>query len=325
MKILICLLYLLPAFAFAAPHKGRESVTSYSVTYKKNTALKATQGEAVIKASADGSALSGRLKYGVNGSSKEMKLQPGGKFTLSLKPGKHVFQFWYDNNHEEIRTDSIVVKGGMSTIITLDFQNAMQEAEKPVIYFYPEKDLDVTATIVPTGEFIFTYPAYENGWKGIAHPDGSISISGKTYPYLFWEATTTTGNPFSTLAGFYVTKENVTAFLEEKLTAIGLTAKEQTDFITYWGPRLASHERCAVHFLLNSDCTVFAELSVAPAPDHLNRVYIAWIPVNDLATPDLAEQKLQFLDRSGFDVLEWGGSELPVTNLFFEQTSTLKP
>lgn len=50
---------------------------------------------------------------------------------------------------------------------------------------------------------------------------------------------------------FNVTKEEVTPFLEGKLSLAGLNSKEQADFITCWGPRLATKEINFLRFKFN--------------------------------------------------------------------------
>ena len=54
--------------------------------------------------------------------------------------------------------------------------------EKPVIYLYPEKETDVTVKISLDGELTCTYPAYDDGWKVTAQPDGTLKWMGKNIP-----------------------------------------------------------------------------------------------------------------------------------------------
>ena len=60
---------------------------------------------------------------------------------------------------------------------------------KPVIYFYPEEETRVTVTLDYDGQPTTTYPAYENGWTVVAHPDGTLTdpVTGREYYCLFWE------------------------------------------------------------------------------------------------------------------------------------------
>ena len=60
---------------------------------------------------------------------------------------------------------------------------------KPVIYLYPEETLEVSVTLDYSGTLTCTYPAYHQGWRVIAQPDGTLTnvSDGKPYSYLFWE------------------------------------------------------------------------------------------------------------------------------------------
>jgi hypothetical protein len=236
-------------------------------------------------------------------------------FDIALPKGKHVFQFFIDG-HLEIYTDSIEFGDGERVEIDLFFLAAEGRviAEKPVIYLYPEQTQNVNIRLQPAGDFLFTYPAYENGWDVSANSDGTIVHNEKTYPYLFWEAEMTFAPETSDdPGGFIVEKDRIVSFLEEKLTAMGLNATEQTDFITYWGPQLGGSQRVFLRFAWNEQANRFAQLQITPQPDHVNRLYLIWSPL-DAASPistDLQAQQLPVFDRAGFDVLEWGGMRIP--------------
>ena len=61
---------------------------------------------------------------------------------------------------------------------------------KPVIYLYPKQSTDVSVTLgYPEEELTYTYPAYEDGWRVHAEPDGRLTNlkDGSTHYYLFWE------------------------------------------------------------------------------------------------------------------------------------------
>ena len=48
--------------------------------------------------------------------------------------------------------------------------------EKPVIYLYPEEEMEVTVKLDFDGTLTSTYPAYEDGWTMTAQPDGTLTI-----------------------------------------------------------------------------------------------------------------------------------------------------
>jgi hypothetical protein len=187
-------------------------------------------------------------------------------------------------------------------------------ALKPVIYLYAPTDIAVDVQLTPKGAFTYTYPSYEKGWKGTVEANGGITINNNHYPYLFWE-----GNigGMSSLVdyseGFVVSAENVTTFLEEKLTEMGLTEQEKTDFITFWGPRMVHSEKNHVQFLFNEAYDNIATLKITPKPDHTFRLYMLWTPLPESTTLNPTHQKLASVKRDGFSVVEWGGSELTFT------------
>ena len=255
-----------------------------------------------------------KLIYSIDGITDTTHLDKNSSFFLTTTKGKHIFQFYYSEDYSEISTDSINFKGGYQTNISLKFMPSAQPImlEKPVIYLYPEVVQTVDVTLKPVGELQFTYPAYENGWKITATPDGKLVHNGTSYPYLFWDAAMNRDLSSVDLShGFIVEQQNTIAFLEEQLNTFGFTAQERTDFITYWGPRLASEKRAFIQFVWGDASDQFGELNISPQPDHVNRVYMQWKSLKDgESIPQPTPQVIPILDRSGFDVLEWGGVEL---------------
>ena len=68
-----------------------------------------------------------------------------------------------------------------------------------------------------------------------------------------------------------------------------------------------------MQFQLQEDCKQFADYAIEPKPDHFNRLYLLFTGF-DTEPDDLqtAPQELKPFVRTGFHVLEWGGSELDV-------------
>ena len=57
---------------------------------------------------------------------------------------------------------------------------------KPVIYLYPETEIEVSVRLDFSGKLTCTYPAYNDGWKVLAKPDGGIvgkGERGEIFPY----------------------------------------------------------------------------------------------------------------------------------------------
>lgn len=177
---------------------------------------------------------------------------------------------------------------------------------KPVIYLYPEEPMDVDVRLETDGEFIATWPAYKNGWRVTAQPDGTLTdADGNEYNYLFWEAESDTVYDFS--QGFCVAGEDTGEFLRETLSAMGLTAKEYNEFIVYWLPLMQGNTYNLISFQSEA-YTKSAVLTVTPAPDNLLRVFMAWKPLTEAV--EIAPQTFLPFNRDGFTVVEWGGAQV---------------
>lgn len=196
----------------------------------------------------------------------------------------------------------------------------MIEAEKPVVYMYSEAPISASVQIDFLGELTFTYPLYENGWDVQLDKQG-IKVDDTKYPYLFWEGNLKMDFVANNgeLEGYYIDTDSTVRFLENQLTLLGLNNKEQTDFITYWAPRIKHYNYATVQFLVDNVCAEnIGELKIHPQPDVLRRVYMLFegSNVNLPQKKKLSPQKeVKQIQRKGFTVVEWGGSELIPTQL----------
>jgi hypothetical protein len=301
--------------SFAGEHI--EKMISYYVSYEADSTLSSTATKVKISCQFSEGDLEGKheLRYGWNGSDLTAQLSATNDVDLYPPVGSYRFQFYYSEEYNEIETDSIEVKPGVVTHIHLYFQHLYihHAVKKPVIYLYPETTTAVSVDLKTVGALTFTYPLLNNGWNVVAQPDGTLTCNGKDYPYLFWEAEQNVQNPFKSdqFTGFKVAGKDAVAFLEEKLTLIGFNDRERTDFITFWGPQLAANNYTNITFQFNESCNQYANLSIFPQPENINRVYMVWskTDVNAL-DKTITPQVLPTLNRSGFDVLEWGGVEI---------------
>lgn len=181
-----------------------------------------------------------------------------------------------------------------------------QTSAKPVIYLYPEAEMEVTVQLDYGGGLTCTYPAYQDGWTVTARPDGTLTdADGQTYNYLYWEGVDHTEYDFS--QGFCVPGGYTASFLEDALAQLGLTRREANEFIVYWLPQM---ERNAYNLIaFQSDTyTDHAVLTVTPEPDSVLRVFMAWKPLKSAI--DLPAQDLPAFSRDGFAVVEWGGAQV---------------
>jgi len=190
-------------------------------------------------------------------------------------------------------------------IVTPNISTEPILAKKPVIYLYPEKTTEISVKLDLQGELTYTYPSYQDGWRVIANPDGSLfnKSDNKVYSYLFWEGLSAANYDMS--KGFVVKGEDTTEFLEEKLSYLGLTNKEYNDFIVYWAPDMSENNYNLITFQGDA-YTDDARLTITPEPDSTLRVFMVYQPLVEYM--DIPEQKLEQWGRTGYSLVEWGGA-----------------
>lgn len=193
-------------------------------------------------------------------------------------------------------------------ILSLGLLTGCGGDEKPVIYLYPETELEATVSLDYDGELTCVYPALDEdgAWTVTAVPDGTLTDgSGQTYNYLYWEGTSDIAYDFS--EGFCVPGADTAAFLEDALAQLGLTRREANEFIVYWLPRMEPNPYNLISFQ-GTAFTDHAVLTITPEPDTLLRVFMAWQPLD--APVEIPAQELSAPERTGFTVVEWGGAEV---------------
>ncbi len=177
---------------------------------------------------------------------------------------------------------------------------------KPVIYLYPEKETEVFVNLSLNGELTCTYPAYNEGWNVTATPDGTLTDGeGQAYNYLYWEGEIKTEWNFE--QGFCVKGEDTAKFLETALAKLGLTRREANEFIVYWLPLMQENAYNVISFQGDA-YTDAAKLDVSPAPDTVIRVFMTYKASDNFV--DITAQELTASERTGFTVVEWGGTEV---------------
>lgn len=203
---------------------------------------------------------------------------------------------------------------GILVLLGIIFQDAIRSyvescltyAYKPVIYLYPEEETDITVELELNGEFICTYPQYNNKWEVNAKPDGTLVDlhTGLEYSYLFWEGTLDTEYDMS--KGYVVAGEDTATFLQDILAKMGLTPKEYNEFIVFWLPQMQKNPYNLITFQKEeyTDCAV---LEINPRPDNVLRVYMVYQALNEPI--EIEAPEIEPFERSGFTVIEWGGCE----------------
>jgi len=192
------------------------------------------------------------------------------------------------------------------TFVSYELVDDTLLTDKPVIYLYPRQQMEVEVGLDFDGVLTCTYPAYQDGWKVTAQPDGTlIDMDGKVYNYLYWEGVGTTGYDMS--EGFCVAGNHTADFLEWALEQQGLNRREANEFIVYWLPLMQNNPYNIISFQTDA-YTDSAKLDIQPRPDTMIRVFMAWQASDAPVT--LEPQSFSAPERSGFTVVEWGGSEI---------------
>ena len=178
--------------------------------------------------------------------------------------------------------------------------------DKPVIYLYPEEEMEVSVKLDYNGELMFTYPKYNDGWTVTARPDGTlIDKDGNEYSYLFWDGVCDVEYDLS--KGYVIKGEDTATFLRDTLAQMGLTPREYNEFIVYWLPQMEGNTYNLITFQTDA-YTDNAVLDVDPTPDSMLRVFMVFKALDKPI--EIEEPEIVTFERHGFCVIEWGGSEL---------------
>lgn len=185
-----------------------------------------------------------------------------------------------------------------------DFELDPNKCYKPVIYLYPTEKMKISVALNYNGTLTLTYPYYGDGWTVTAYPDGTlVDNTGTKYPYIFWEGESDVVYDMS--RGFCVRGEDTEDFLREKLTYLGLNENESKEFLAFWLKYMKSNP----YNLISFQTTVYtenAQLIVTPEPDSMLRVFMTFTPL--YKEVEIEKQELMPFKRTGFTVVEWGGS-----------------
>ncbi|MBI2258864.1 MAG: hypothetical protein HYU67_08200 [Flavobacteriia bacterium] len=224
---------------------------------------------------------------------------------------KSIEEAYYENHSpkEKRRIKVIINASNYSDEIKIS-------VEKPVIYVYNSDPINFSLQLKTKGELTFSYPKLSdtNTWNMKTGKNGIlISENGSEYPYLFWEAkqdfTSIETNSYN--SNEIVSGKNLVPYFEKELTKLGFNSKEIADFITYWCPKFINAQNVQIQFFIDDNCSLIGELNIIPKPDNLRRVFVLF-QANPKIISGFTKKTLneKVLDRTGFTVLEWGGSEV---------------
>ena len=181
-------------------------------------------------------------------------------------------------------------------------------AQKPIIYLYPTEAMEIEVKLGHPEKISCSYPLYKDSWKVFANPDGKLVDleTGRKLYSLYWEGHGTAKYNFN--EGFVVKGEDTAKFLEEKLKILGLNEYETEEFIIYWLPKMQKNKYNFIRFATIDEINDYMPLEFSTNPDTIIRVLMQYKPLNKQI--NVKEQVLTPVERTGFTVVEWGGSEI---------------
>ena len=181
--------------------------------------------------------------------------------------------------------------------------------DKPIIYIYPSEEQEVNVTLLDKDLITCSYPKYKDEWRVLAKPDGELLdlVTGNKLYSLYYESKSKYDFK-EEQEGFCVEKKDIANFLEEKLEVLGLNYKEKEEFIVYWLPKLEQHDYVYIRFASSEEIEKNMGLAIEPKPDTLIRVLMTWKGLDKKI--EVKEQKLNSVSRTGYTIVEWGGTEI---------------
>lgn len=179
---------------------------------------------------------------------------------------------------------------------------------KPIIYIYPDKEMDLTIKLKNDKLLTHTYPKYSGSWNIHVDTDGNIYDykTNRNYYALYWEAFD--NSEINMNEGFIVEGKDTVKFLEEKLKYLGLNDREINEFIIYWIDKLENNKYNYIRFRCTEEVNNYMPLEFSKNPDTLIRIIMDYKPLNEKI--NVKKQKLESTMRNGFTIVEWGGRKL---------------
>ncbi|MCB9189638.1 MAG: hypothetical protein H6599_10215 [Flavobacteriales bacterium] len=193
--------------------------------------------------------------------------------------------------------------------------------KKPVLYIYSDEKVSMDLSLKTDVALTFTYPKYENGWTIEVDPQDGLSVNGKNYPYLFWEGRDFGNIKYSSeeeeIVGEVIKTDTVVSYLETVTKKMGLNSRESTDFITFWGPILSTHDFAFVQFALDEDYDQVAEIKSTVLIENERRIFMLYESFDQFPAINCTQSQadIPMFQRGGLTLIEWGGAEVNLPNL----------
>jgi hypothetical protein len=233
-----------------------------------------------------------------------------GTYQITVPDSNAVLQFSFlGYKTQRIRVKSRTVIDVSLTADTPKKQDVIVIAYKPLIYLYPEYDMDIDVRFSYNGTVLVSYPEYGDAWRVRASPTGLLQnkSDNKEYSYLFWEGARNYSPQDTQYAeGFVVARDSTATFLQRVLPSMGLLPKEYNEFIVYWMPQMLANAWNFVYFRTGKDYNLISQNLVSPKPDVEIRVFMEFKAITKPF--EVRAQSFRPVERTGFTLVEWGGS-----------------
>lgn len=182
-------------------------------------------------------------------------------------------------------------------------------SDKPIIYLYPTKETEISVKLLKKENITYSYPKYKDKWKVLAQPNGNLQdlSTGRNLYALYYE-NNNTKNFKVEKDGFIVKGKDTIKFLEEKLAVLGLSEREAEEFIIYWLPKLESNKYNYIRFATQDEINENMPIEINPNSDTIIRVLMTFKKLDNPI--NIQEQQLKTPNRTGYTVVEWGGTEI---------------
>ena len=181
----------------------------------------------------------------------------------------------------------------------------LQTAIKPNIYLYPTEEADVEVRFKNPELLTTVIPEYTDFWQATAQPDGSLTVDGEEYGFLFYESDTSV-QYMQREEGWIIKPETRERQLSEIASMYEFNKRETEDFVTFWCSRLESDTAYLMYPQHTETIDALMPVDISPAPESIYRVWFLFETVSGEAVLP-AEPKPTPIERSGFTVTEWGG------------------
>lgn len=180
---------------------------------------------------------------------------------------------------------------------------------EPIIYLYAPEPTEISLRFGSSVRILESDPEYSDGWRVRADETGEIVDlrDGSTHPYLFWEGQSHLLPRLE--RGAVLSRAEVSGFLDQSLSKLGLVGSEIDDFKYYWLDKLTQSPYVAISFYDQAVVDAVYPIEITPDPDTSIRVLMDYQLLRtriDLPPQNLPANPPQ---RQGVTLVEWGGLE----------------